>query len=326
MAKKKEYHWGDVLNLETGVVFIRELPQRENKRYVEAFCGNDGNVFIGRLDRILHDNQVCPECQKQKKVKKHYYPGQILNEDTGTVLLYLTKRDKKGSQYGYVKCGICGNEYETKLHIVEKGSKCRLCRQKAIKDAKTIYKEGDYVNSKKGQCYLFLKEIESKRFKSRKTRYGIFVLVDKDSKEPLSSPFKDQLGHILEGGYTGNGSSCGEVEMNRILSTLNVNYQKEYSFDDLYRYKGYPLRFDFAVFYPLKTILFELDGPQHQESVDFFGGEEGLKDLQYRDEMKNDYVAKHDNLMLIRIPYQDYPKITTDYIVDILNKELQGGE
>lgn len=263
---------------------------------------------------------------KTKKVKKYYYPGQILNKDTRTTLLYLTKRDKKGNQYRYVKCGICGNKYETKLHRAEKGGKCKLCRQQAIKEAKTIYKEGDYINSKRGQCYLFLKEIESKRFKSGKTRYGIFILVDKDSKEPLSSPFEGQLGHILEGGYTRNGSPCGEMEMNRVLSTLNVDYQKEYSFDDLYRYKGYPLRFDFAVFYPSKTILFELDGQQHQKSVGFFGGEKGLKDLQYRDKMKNDYVAKHDDLILVRIPYQDYPKITADYIIDILNKELQGGE
>lgn len=326
MAKKKEYHWGDVLNLETGVVFIRELPQRGSKRYVEAFCGNDGNVFIGRLDRILHDNQVCPECQKNKKVKKHYTPGQTLNKDTGTRLLYLTKRDKKGNQYGYVKCGICGNEYETKLSVVEKGSKCKVCRQEKIKEAKTVYKEGDYIKSKKGQCYLFLQELEPKAFKSRTSRYGMFVLVDNDSKEPLSTPFREQLGHILQGGYTGNGSSTGETALNQVLATLNLNYQREYCFNDLYRYDGYPLRFDFAVFYPSITILFELDGEQHQKSIDFFGGEKGLKDLQERDEMKNEYVSNHQNLRLIRISYEDYPKITLDYIKDILQQELQGGE
>lgn len=67
MTKKKEYHWGDVLNPKTGVVFIQEFSQKGNKRYVKAFCGNDGNIFIGRLDRIVSGGQLCPECQKQKK-------------------------------------------------------------------------------------------------------------------------------------------------------------------------------------------------------------------------------------------------------------------
>lgn len=249
--------------------------------------------------------------------RKMYYAGQILNEDTGSELLYLTKRDKKGDQYGYVKCGICGNEYETKLRIVEKGSKCRKCRTETIKRAKTLYSEGDVIISKKGQKYLFLQELNPVQFKSRKTRYGLFVLVD-DNLKPLSEPFREQLGHILLGGYTGNGSSTGELQMNQVLSKIGVVFQKEYCFNDLYRYEGYPLRFDFAVFQDNSIILFELDGEQHTKSCVFFGGEEGLLDLQERDKMKEEYVDKHDNFFLIRISYQDYPKITTNYVINLL--------
>lgn len=318
--KKKEYHKGDILNKETQVVFIEELsPDSSNHRRVRALCKKDNNFFVGRLDRIIHNNQVCPECQSKRRIKKHYFSGQILNRETKTVLLYLTERDKKGNQYGLVRCGICGHEYETKLSIVEKGSKCRECRQKAIKESVTVYTAGDIINSKKGRRYLFLKELKPVVFKSRVTRYGLFVLLDDDNK-PLSLPFREQLGHILQGNYTGNGRSFGELMMQQSLLKLGVEYQKEYSFSDLYRYKGKPLRFDFAVFLNNKIVLFELDGDQHHESCTFFGGEQGLKDIQERDNMKEKYVASHENLFLIRIPYKNYSKISKEYIKLLLEE------
>lgn len=318
--RKKEYHRGDILNKETQVFFIEELsPDASNHRRMKAFCKKDNNIFVGRLDRIIHNNQVCPECQRRRKIKKHYYSGQVLNIETKTTLLYLTRRDKKGNQYGMVKCGICGYEYETKLSIVEKGSKCRKCRQRVIKESVTVYTAGDIINSKKGRRYLFLRELKPVVFKSRVTRYGLFVLLDNDNK-PLSLPFREQLGHILQGNYTGNGRSFGELIMQQSLFKLGVEYQKEYSFSDLYRYKGKLLRFDFAVFLNHKIVLFELDGDQHHKSCAFFGGEQGLKDIQERDNMKEKYVASHENLFLIRIPYKNYSKISKEYIKSLLEE------
>ena len=70
---------------------------------------------------------------------------------------------------------------------------------------------------------------------------------------------------------------------------------------------------------PLKPqflIIIELDGIQHFEPVEFFGGEEGFKSLQERDAIKTNY-CKENNIDLIRIPYWEEKNIKS-----ILTSEL----
>ena len=71
------------------------------------------------------------------------------------------------------------------------------------------------------------------------------------------------------------------------------------------------LRFDF---YVANQYLIEFDGEQHYKSFDWFGGEEGFKDLQNRDKFKNAWCKKK-NIPLIRIPYT---QIDTLDINDVL--------
>lgn len=59
--------------------------------------------------------------------------------------------------------------------------------------------------------------------------------------------------------------------------------------------------------------LIEYDGEQHYKPVEFFGGEEGFKNAQYRDKIKNDY-CENNNINLIRLPYF----LSNDEIKDII--------
>jgi len=43
---------------------------------------------------------------------------------------------------------------------------------------------------------------------------------------------------------------------------------------------------------------------QHYESVEFFGGDNGLKIRQIKDQIKNEY-CKNNNIRLIRIRYDE---------------------
>ena len=43
-------------------------------------------------------------------------------------------------------------------------------------------------------------------------------------------------------------ASRGEIKIEEIFEHAGLNYQEEYSFDDLISSNGIPLRFDFAVF------------------------------------------------------------------------------
>lgn len=104
----------------------------------------------------------------------------------------------------------------------------------------------------------------------------------------------------------------GERKILDILENNKLNYIYQYEFDDLLSNKGFPLKFDFAVFINNEVILIEYDGEFHYMEVYEGHDFEGQKE---RDELKNQYCKKN-NLRLIRIPYWEF-----DNINEILIKE-----
>lgn len=99
-----------------------------------------------------------------------------------------------------------------------------------------------------------------------------------------------------------NIKSYGELCISKILEENNINYKKEQIFDDCINPKtNKPLRFDF---YINNQYLIEYDGRQHfqVEENGYVQTEEELKDLQFRDNIKNQYCQEH-HIPLIRIPY-----------------------
>lgn len=122
---------------------------------------------------------------------------------------------------------------------------------------------------------------------------------------------------------SGERPSCGCIWLSRgayivkdYLDNNHFEYKQEYSFDDL-RDK-YPLRFDFAVFNQEKLFfLIEYDGKQHENPVEYFGGEEAFIKLKQHDKMKDDY-CKLNNIPLLRIKHD----LTIEGIQDKLQNAL----
>ena len=112
-------------------------------------------------------------------------------------------------------------------------------------------------------------------------------------------------------------ASRGEIKIEDILRSANMNFTEEYSFPDLYSSNGRPLRFDFAVFDDNNEIMFllEYQGIQHYIAKSKFGGVSGLKKQQYNDMLKREYCRKH-NIILVAIPYTDENKVSYDYIMN----------
>lgn len=236
-----------------GTKFVEELSQetvgKKKRRMCICECGICHNLYTTQL-RMDKKDWHCTDCSvkilKEKRTKKHYVEGQILNNDTKSTLLKLTTRHHS-DQYGIVKCGMCGKEYETKLSIVENGAVCKQCHMNKMHNASRRYYPGDVITSVYGIDYLFEKETEPVIYKSRVSRYGYFIQLDKDGKK-IGEPFYAQLGHIISGSCNGNdGMSSGERAFANVLDILGITYTREYIFDDLLSKKGYPLRFDFMI-------------------------------------------------------------------------------
>ena len=132
--------------------------------------------------------------------------------------------------------------------------------------------------------------------------------------------FKARIDHVISNFITSCGQCSSrwnsEYYISTVLDELGIDYIRQYSFDDCINPKtGYRLYFDY--FIPLLRVCIEYDGKQHFESIDYFGGEQGLIDTQYRDSVKNEY-CKNNGIYLIRYNYTQ----TLDEIKSLLEEEL----
>lgn len=113
--------------------------------------------------------------------------------------------------------------------------------------------------------------------------------------------------------------SKGERRIAELLTQCNINFKRQYSFENLIG-KANKLKFDFAIFENnnLKCLI-EYNGEQHYKAKEHFGGEEHFKIQQEYDNKKKDY-CKNNNIPLIIIPYLDYEKIDTKYLLNKISE------
>lgn len=109
-----------------------------------------------------------------------------------------------------------------------------------------------------------------------------------------------------------------EIKVEDILTAAGLNFKEEYVFPDLVGNKGWPLRFDFAVFDDEGNLdfLIECQGVQHYISKPKFGGPAGLRKQKFYDNLKLEYCKKH-NITLVILPYWDEARVNYDFIMKL---------
>lgn len=93
----------------------------------------------------------------------------------------------------------------------------------------------------------------------------------------------------------------GEKLVRKFLESNNIIFEPQKTFDGMVYVSS--LAIDFYL--PKLNIAIEVDGRQHREPVDLFGGEEGFALTQKRDNIKNEY-CKNNGIKMIRLEYQGY--------------------
>lgn len=106
--------------------------------------------------------------------------------------------------------------------------------------------------------------------------------------------------HLAEHGCARCNESKGEKIINEFLTNNNINFIKQYKFDDCRSNKNWKLIFDFYL--PEHNICIEFDGLQHFKEIKYFGLE-SFRRTQENDKIKNQYCFEK-NIRLIRIKYQ----------------------
>ena len=105
--------------------------------------------------------------------------------------------------------------------------------------------------------------------------------------------------HHLRGfGCQKCSKSKGESIISKILSELNINFERQKTFE--YCKDKNKLPFDFYLID--YNICVEFDGRHHSESINYWGGIEKLEYTINHDKMKNKY-CEDNNIKLIRIKF-----------------------
>lgn len=228
--------------------------------------------------------QGCPQCKGGIRKTQEKFIEQVIKIHGNTYdysrVIYVTKKIKikiickKHGEFGQLPddhirgcgCPKCGNVgRRTTDEFIEQGIK--------IHGDTFDYSKVDYKGSLKNICILCEK-------------HGEF-------NQTASS-------HLRGYGCPRCNCSNGEKKICEILKKYKIQFEIEHRFKEC-KYK-LPLPFD--IYIKSLNLCIEYDGKQHFEAIEFFGGEENLKNVKMRDEIKNNY-CKENRIILLRISYSE---------------------
>lgn len=244
--------------------------------------------------------------RKMPLERRKYKDGDIVG-DYGNKLLYRTYATTNKKWKGKFQCGFCGREFEAIISDV-KSDQCKSC------GCQHNHIEGEKVGPYKNQ---FIKRLYQSNSLSK-----LWVCEFKCSF--CGKHFTARISDVVSGDVASCGCqsfiSKGEDKIKQILTNLNVNFIRQYTFDDCISDKNAKLRFDFYL--PDYNLCIEYDGEQHFRPTGYFGGEETFQRRMELDKVKNEY-CRNNNIHLIRIPYTNFKDIDENYINSLLNRECE---
>lgn len=296
-------------------------------------CQNK-HVFKSTYKKIKK-NPTCKECKKEKTLIQ---VKSTLNDNGFELVSEYTKYDIPIT----VKCKK-GHVVDMFYDNIKRGNKCKICSRKVLPEYEYIknfiQKEGYSlisdnilsatqkfsVRCPKGHQY----EVNWNKFSSGRRcphcqnkikiskdeankvfmKYGYEIVGDYIDtvtpvliKCPKGHEYKVTLGNFKSGKRCrecGNNYK-GELKIRDFLEELGEDFKTQYKFKDCKNI--FELPFDFYL--PKYNLCIEYDGVQHDEPVEFFGGEEAFKERKLNDNIKNKY-CKDNNINLLRISYKD---------------------
>ena len=241
-------------------------------------------------------------------MKEHGVPDSLLTV-IKEVEPHITSGGNKQTQY-LCKCN-CGKEVILKSSAIRNGN-TKSCG--CLKKKKLAERNAKNSSVKVGNRYgklVVIKDLGMRKQESR-NKMERWSLCQCDCG---STPIEVKNNMLQTGWKKSCGclQSQGEFIIEKILQENEINYIKEYKFNDLKNIK--PLRFDFAIFNNnTLQFLIEFDGKQHYTGPEAsWKNTRTLKEIQYADNLKNEYCIKN-KILLKRIPYFDIKEINIENI------------
>lgn len=97
--------------------------------------------------------------------------------------------------------------------------------------------------------------------------------------------------------------SKGEELIEYLLSNLNLKFETQYDDGCENPKTNRKLPYDFVVEHNNEKFYIEVQGKQHYEAIDYFGGEDSFNGVKYRDKIKRKYAE--NNGIFIELDYRE---------------------
>jgi len=266
-----------------------------NKTKIKIICKKCNNI----LEQIPYDHLRgfgCSICSGNKKSTTENF----INK---SIIIHNNKFDYSLVEYKgthkkvKILCKKCNNVFEQspRAHIQQKQG-CSFCS-----------------GTKKLTTLSFIDK--SLKTHGDKYDYSLVNYINNKTKVKIICPVHNEFLQRPNDHLSGRGcpmckESTGELKIRKILEKNNINFIYQKRFKKCINKSS--LSFDFYL--PKYNICIEFDGKQHYESINFFGGKDGLKNSIKRDKIKNKY-CKNNNIILIRIKYnENVEKILNEYL------------
>jgi len=274
---------------------------KNNQQKLEIICLKHG-VFNQSSHSHLNGNG-CPKCAIKYKSEKL--------TKTNDEFIYLSNK-VHNNFYTYDKLNYINNKTKVIINCPKhgyfkvipshhmNGVGCPKCAGNYRRTNEEFINECKIKHGNKYDYSL----VEFKNMKSKIKiickKHGIF--------------YQDSGHHINGHGCPVCNSSIGENKIREILKRLDIDFEEQIKFDDCKNI--YKLVFDF---YLTKfNICIEYNGRQHYESIEYFGGEQGLLVRKQNDNIKKEYCKKN-KIVLKSISYKKFNSLE-EIIKNITNK------
>lgn len=248
-------------------------------------CGHEYEIAWNSFQRGVR----CPKCAGKYRYTDNEI-SELVAEMTNGEYTKLSEYKNNKTKFK-IKHNTCGHEYEVIWGHFKRGSRCPKCSglMKLTNEeiVKRIYELVGDEYTKLDDSY----KNASTKFKIKHNTCGHEYKVRwNDFKQGYRCPKCNQ--------------SKGEKFIADYLTNQHISFTPQIRFSDC-KYKN-TLPFDFAILDSEMRVkaLIEFDGEQHYKSVEIWGGEEALKEVQLRDQIKNEYCKEH-NLPLLRIRFDE---------------------
>lgn len=294
-------------------IISEDTTQKSSKGEIYWNCQCEcGNIVSIKGTRIRSGvTKSCGHCRAENligwKIWEHGVP-----DSKWEVIGREPYNDSNGAPVWICKCQ-CGEIRNLNKYTLLTGASksCGCLRRKQLIERNTAHGQQIIIGQRFGQLTA-VQDLGLKNYHGVMRRYTL-CQCDCGSK-----PIEVLNNTLLTGGKQSCGciTSRGENYILQLLQNNNINYQKEYTFPDLYGKNNHHLRFDFAIFSIDNKLLFllEYDGEGHYKNPTGNWTNYTLEEIKERDKIKNEYCISH-NILLKRIPYTEKYNFTYEDII-----------